>query len=446
MTRIATTHRRRTRPGFTIVELLVAAAVCVIIMAILATCFQSGIDTLRQLKSQGDLTDQLRAAEIVIRRDLQAKRFLTEDSKPNLGVRVSDQRIDSLTINGAVVTGWTPPRGGFLRIKSSDPITGLGSFYEGTDQDGLDVTRATDHYITFTSILPGGTDQNVYSALANTPSGQVFCTSPAAEIALFLDTGNPPSGYAGTVPLYNLVRRQRLAALYDSDAFNYPNSDAGVISVSAVTGRVNTLADLTNPNNRLTGPLGGVATCTPQPTGLDGYLAPLGGNRLGDDVLLSNVISFEVKVNWESAKYGIPALGLPHPSATPLPPWIDPRAFPGTPAPNNDNDNDGVAGLANSPQLDGNTDYPFDTLPGRTPGVPAGTNNMTGGFNNLLNSAPNGRYVFDSWTTAFANWNSAVVHNDAIPMRARVKSVQIRIRVFDPKLKNARQLTIVQDL
>src|SRR6267142_94250 len=94
MTRIATTHRRRTRPGFTIVELLVAAAVCVLIMAILATCFQTGIDAVRQLKSQGDMTDQLRAAEIVIRRDLQAKRFLTEDDKENLGVRLSDLRYD----------------------------------------------------------------------------------------------------------------------------------------------------------------------------------------------------------------------------------------------------------------------------------------------------------------------------------------------------------------
>ena len=45
MTRTAKTDRRAARPGFTLVELMVAAAVCVIIMAILATCFQSGIDT-----------------------------------------------------------------------------------------------------------------------------------------------------------------------------------------------------------------------------------------------------------------------------------------------------------------------------------------------------------------------------------------------------------------
>src|SRR5262245_38786025 len=100
MTRIANDHRSRQRPGITIVELMVAAAECVLIMATLATSFQSGIDAVRQLKSQGDMTDQLRAAEIVIRRDLQAKRFLTEDDKENLGVRLSDLRYDQFMMSG----------------------------------------------------------------------------------------------------------------------------------------------------------------------------------------------------------------------------------------------------------------------------------------------------------------------------------------------------------
>lgn len=470
MTRIATTHRRRTRPGFTIVELLVAAAVCVLIMAILATCFQTGIDTFRQLKAQGDLTDQLRAAEIVIRRDLQAKRFLPEDDKENLGVRVSDLRYDQLTLNAAgtalvPVTGFQyairPPRGGFMRIVCPDASAGAGSVYEGTDQDGNDASRATAHLMHFTSVLPGGIDQNVYSATVagvvpvtpTNPRGEALFTSPAAEIALFLDTAAGPVGFAGNVPLYNLVRRQRLVAVNESDAFGYPSGDAGVISVRQVGAgwRVNTMTDLTNPNNRLTGPAGGIATTTPQPRGTDAFLAPLGGNRIGDDVLLSNVISFEVKVSWTPATYNIAARGLPRPPNT-SPPWIAPRAYapPGAPSPDprfpyNDNDNDGL--------LDANSDHPFDYLPGRVPGVPTGSNNLTGGFNQVLNAAPNGRFVYDSWTTATANWNVAAMngasvapHPEALPMRVRVTAVQIRLRVFDPKMKNARQMTIVQDL
>jgi prepilin-type N-terminal cleavage/methylation domain-containing protein len=494
MTRIATTHRRRTRPGFTLVELLVSMALILVIMAILANCFQSGIDTLRQLRSQGDMTDQLRAFEIVVRRDLQAKRFLPEDDKENLGVRLSDLRYDQLVPNppGGIQPAGTqvvtalgfgyntrPPRGGFMRIKSADLSAGTGSFFEGIDPDGLVVTRATDHYLHFTSVLQGGTDQNVYGATVagivpptpQNPTGQVLYTSPAAEIALFLDTGSGPIGFAGSVPLYNLVRRQRLVAIGETDAFGYPAIDAGVISVSLFTGRVNTMADLTDPNNRLCGPgqingvlqpnhipNGGIFNCAPQPMGNDGYLAPLGGNRIGDDVLLSNVISFEVKVNWDPATYGFVPVGVPRtPATAALPPWIGPQAYPGILAPSNDNDNDMVR--------DSNTDYPFDWLPGRFAGIPTGTNNLTGGFNDYLNrsvrlvpgqSVPvlaNGRYVYDSWTMRYPNWNtsamvglSPVPHPEAIPMRARVKSIQIRVRVFDPKLKNARQMTIIQDL
>ena len=40
--------RRATRPGFTLVELMVMAAVCVIIMAVLASVFGTGIDAIRQ--------------------------------------------------------------------------------------------------------------------------------------------------------------------------------------------------------------------------------------------------------------------------------------------------------------------------------------------------------------------------------------------------------------
>ena len=150
----------------------------------------------------------------------------------------------------------------------------------------------------------------------------------------------------------------------------------------------------------------------------------------------------------------IQPVGFPKPSpTTPLPPWIAPRAYSypgGVPSPYfpyNDNDNDG--------QPDANSDHPFDFLPGRPAANPPYPNNgntpdnWTSRFNLLLNTQAGGAHVFDTWTgnrTAMPNWDSAAPHNDAIPMRVRVKAVQIRIRIYDPKLKNSRQLTIVQDL
>ena len=76
------TANRRARRGFTLVELLVAAAVCVLIMAILATAFSLGIDTVRQMKSAGDMMDQLRGATTAIQDDLKAAHLLDKDGVP----------------------------------------------------------------------------------------------------------------------------------------------------------------------------------------------------------------------------------------------------------------------------------------------------------------------------------------------------------------------------
>src|SRR6185437_6745585 len=58
------------RRGFTLVELMVAAAVSIVIMTILATVFQMALDTMRSVRSQAEMADQLRAVGGVIQRDL----------------------------------------------------------------------------------------------------------------------------------------------------------------------------------------------------------------------------------------------------------------------------------------------------------------------------------------------------------------------------------------
>ena len=418
----------RTRPGFTLVELMVSAAVCVLIMAILATVFQLSIDTMRQMKSTGDLMTQLRAAGEVVKRDLQADHFAEADNKNKL----SDQSLDKLRVDDTmpinppppgtpgrfVLRGWSPPaNGGFFRIKSTPapltPTPGSAAVTEGQDGDGLLSSRATDHYLHFTSILDAS-DGNPYTAVVN---GRPY-TKRAAEIAYFLDpTESGTTGGTGTTKLYHLIRRQRLAATSPSDltADPLPASDPAVISVrpSGANYVVNTLADLTNPNNRLGG---GVGAHPKLAAGNDTQLATISAspNLIGDDILISNVISFEVKVQWQA-------------NADPkLPTSANPVAFPG------------------------NTDDPFDALP---PVPTAGNTTLTG------------QRVFDSWTagsTTMANpadpiWSDldptsgsfkagANGKPNAIPLLIRVKAVQIHIRVFDPKLKTTRQMTIVQDL
>ena len=423
------------RGGFTLVELMVAAAVCVLIMAILASAFQSGIDTLRHLRSMGELQDQLRAAGSTIKRDLQAPHFLAEDGKPNRGVRLSDQRLDALPASLNTVgpkSYYNGPygltQGGFVRIVSPPnpervipgpaPALPAGlqyAAYEGADGDGLESYRCVSHSIHFTSILPGGADQNLFagSFRMDNLSAPVTATSRVSEVA-FLLVSDPNAARTGTggnaVPLYNLVRRQRLAALSDADVSTlepipkipgptilpqYVVENFQLLSRRATAGAVvNSLGSLVDPNNRLggLGLPGTVPTATPSYPVPPPSLTSLGSSQLGDDVLLSNVISFEVKASHSAAA-----------------PFYDPTKLPALVA--------------------FNTDFPFDFLPkGNNPVLP---------------------YTFDTWGP-LPNWNQVAganpTPNNVLPNPVRVRAVQVRIRVYDPKMKAARQMTIVVDL
>ena len=60
----------RGRRGFTIAELLVAAAVLTLILSILSQAFVEGLETFRRLKAAGDLAEELRQASLDLRRQV----------------------------------------------------------------------------------------------------------------------------------------------------------------------------------------------------------------------------------------------------------------------------------------------------------------------------------------------------------------------------------------
>ena len=300
----------------------------------------------------------------MLEQDLQANHFLSEydTNKPNNGLRLSDQFS-------------TRPQGGFFRIYSPDTSTNTGNsvVLEGVDENTLTSSRATTHYLHFTSILPGGPTQYV------APIGGGTTTSPAAEIAYFLDVNNP-TGYANNTPLYNLIRRQRLVAItVGSLLVNAPLDSTSwtIISMPAQnSSQINALADLVAivpTNNRL----------RPYP-----HLPALTGSQMGDDVLLSNVISFEVKVHGSGLVNGSGQPIWPHP--------FTPGQF---------------------------TDNPFEYLP---PNAPPSVNG----------------FAFDSGNLPVPNSTSGL----NLPPPLRVRGLQIRLRIWDPRLQNARQITVVQDM
>jgi prepilin-type N-terminal cleavage/methylation domain-containing protein len=303
-TRYTTTGRtRRTRRGFTLVEMLVAMALSLGIMLILAEAFQRSLDFVRIANANSQLMNQLAGAGNLLEHDLSAEHFLPEAGKPNGGVRLSDQRMDRLTATGQ---GWTRPRGGFFRIDSPIP-----AYEAAADREGNALSSAANHRLHFTSIFRGNGDAELF--VASSPAGGAVYKSRAAEVAWYLvPTGEFTSPNAATrLPLYNLVRRYRLVAMDDDiqgalqTAVTNDPAVAEVMSMQTTPptpapGRVNTLATVANPANRL--PLGGVNGPAP---------APLAGARVGEEVVLTNVLSFQVLVWWDANTAGVTASNRP---------------------------------------------------------------------------------------------------------------------------------------
>lgn len=254
------------RRGFTLVELMVSAAISVVIMTILAYVFQKATDSMRQVRSQAEMADQLRAVGGVIQRDLGRDGGLAF---------AADENTAGISNYGVKLSDWpgmlTPSAGGYYIIVSPPSGVDPGTF----DSNGFSSTTATNHSLQFTNVLPGLLEKDNYTAIV---AGQTF-TSPAAEIAYFLAPSalglQTPSG----TPLFDLHRRQWLVAKTQGDV-----------------GRLSQALTLGDPNvvNVISGASSGVVNTMQS---VAGNLSPAGAIGNGDDILLSNVLSFEIKVN-----------------------------------------------------------------------------------------------------------------------------------------------------
>jgi hypothetical protein len=402
------THALRPRRAIGLVELMVAMALSIGIMWILAESFKMGLDFTRHARSTGSMMTQLDGARAVLARDLLAEHFLRDENKPNGGVRLSDQRLDWLNNSGQ---GWSPPTGGFVRIISPTVDT-LQTVY---DTDNFAMNTAANHAIHMTSILPA-TDQNPYSATIGTT---VF-TSRAAEVAyLLVDSGlrTSPDPTLGR-PLYNLIRRQRLVALTADEvtalaAGVLADTNADVIAHNGTQAR--TLADIRDPSVRLN-----VQPSALPPVGSGPPTFGISHARYGEDLLLSNVLSFEVMVDWAPNVNGVNG---------PVGSRLGPRPFTGDPAVS-------AVSADRQPSYPGlpNSDYPFDHL-----GAIKVQNNVGPG-------------VFDTWIGSPLNptWNIGLntdsPNAQKLPLAVRVKQMRITIRIFDTKTKQARQSSIVVDM
>jgi type II secretory pathway pseudopilin PulG len=460
----------RRRSGFTIVELLVAMALIMFIMAILSEAFVAALKSFRDLKATADLAERLRSVSTLMRRELAADHF---DGKRRL----------------SAADFWTggPPREGFFRV-----YQGSGPVLEGSDPNELAVGaprtllmnsyRATDHMLHFTVKYRGNERGDFFSAAV--PGGDPLMNSPLlkgglhyqdaredggtkgqynsqwAEVVYFLRaTGDTAKG----TPLYALYRRQLLlvpdngllrntvplpagrpAAMSPTDwaRANYPE-----LSCVADANNVyfNNPRDVTMPVRRfgLTG-LGGTLASTyvdPNTNAATPTYATVSDSTAntatqaayqGADLLMSDVLSFEVRLLLSDAN---------QPANVPANVNRFESLF----------DITGAAG--------GYRSVPAATIP-----PPFGVGNPS------FSTA--GPLVFDTWSSYidspsavggqydYSKWNGAVSAS-RIPIYQRtftnantttttvtihVRAIQVTLRVWDVKTELTRQITIVQDL
>lgn len=219
------------RPGFTLVEMLVATALILFIMFILTGAFVAGLDSFRQLKAIGDLEAKLRTAATQIRRDLSADHF--EGKR-----RLSDPYF---WVQGA-------PREGVFRILQPSP-TGYvpppdppNPNYEGTDSMGIPSFHATTHFLQFTVKSRGNQPDKFFSASVPRDSplldpsvatnffnqapdgrfqeGDVY-RSPWAEVSYSLVDSGITIGSAPTSLHLGTLYRSQLVVVPDNRALNW---------------------------------------------------------------------------------------------------------------------------------------------------------------------------------------------------------------------------------
>jgi type II secretory pathway pseudopilin PulG len=410
----------------TLVELLVAAALCLVIMAILASTFATGTDTLRQLKSAGDMQRYLRAAGEKIKADLAAPHF---DDPAVSGGKLSNVRFDQSLFAypaGGVVrvvergsayqeflqdpnaiqyfpskvgdyTTIASPAPKPVQITFASPIYGVQTYQARPNGNA--------HALQLSVKLDGKTRQTVFTAprpdtvagaaldskYDNLVSSQATYATRWAVVNYFLaDSGTKT--LSGS-PLYNLYRRVQLLAEVPGAELNpsSPTFPAAVQNFSTRVVRdannnphvlVNTTVDLTLVANR------------------PAAFVPIGD---GSDIVLTNVTSFEIKANWVG--------GFRKLTAVPTVPGDLP-----------------------------NYDYPYDDFP------PAGQAAL-GGSSNYDNNPR----VFDTAFPAVGqplplSPEQALLVPPTIHTRVRVTGFQIKLRVWDPNQRGARQVTLVQDM
>jgi type II secretory pathway pseudopilin PulG len=438
----------RLRSGFSLTELLVASGIGLTVMAAVATLFSVFSRSLSQSQSTVDLTTRMRSAAWKLRQDL-----------------------DGVT---CPAVPWLSPdaNAGYFEISEGPQRDTTLTFVTNAATANLEAD--TDDILMFTTRAPAGNFSGRYL------TADRIIESPYAEVAWFCqEAANQP--VAGT-KVYNLHRRQLLVLGYVGLQEFSGNSIAGAVpaiyqtydlSLRSEGGRLypNTLGDLTKRENRLahgpTFPHALVLNATARPTWQSATFSQT--DRVWEDVLLTNVISFDVRV------FDPQATAQPYTDTTVSPPKETTR-YPGDPGYNASMK--GTATVwppASPPQVGDVWRLSSPVPPGTPPGYAAGSLvtytgttwkicasgafiDLGGGQGGRLAqpvdsksrlvgpAVPTGVATYDTWSQHYEvggpGLNDPAAYTTAPPYPVPLEGVEVRIRCYDPTSKQVRQVSV----
>ncbi len=470
-------HRRS---GLTLVEMMVALALTIFMMAILSEAFATGLWAMSKMKALSDVEQRLKQVADVLRRDLSSPHF------------EGQRRLSELTASGLPIPSEmdpaqaplyapfraVPPQLGFLRINEEpyrDPASTPEQtyIYEGQDLLGRVSARDVGDEIGFSVRLSGNSPGQFFEGTTFTPapvnpayaplyaldSGSVNYmasrydapnnqryTSQWAEIWYHLraDTTRLTGLNTGVATnlltnTYNLHRRQLLLT---PDTFSQGDFffDTQAVFLTGMPG-----ANFFQLND-VSAFLAGNGQCyinSPanvqfrarrfnqrDAAGINaGRIQPLAGTREGGDLLLTNVTSFDVKV-WDPT-----ALILSTPSGViTRGAYVDIGFIPtGNWNPNSPfahNTNNPINQRPAFPVPPTNNGRYFDTGTNRD----GRTQNTAPGTTPLEPSMPQPTQVLLGPPTI----------GPVAPLA--ISSIQIKIRVYEPKSEQTREITIIVDM
>jgi len=461
---IAPWHRSPRRRGMTLIEMLVATTITLIMMGLVAQLFGVFGQGVTGSRSVIELTDQMRSVGWRLRQDL-----------------------------GGVTAPTLPPRRpeaaeGYFELLEG-PATDANASAITVTSDTTSLTADCDDVLMFTTRSPGAPFVGRYRD-GSSKDGTI--ESPVAEVAWFCVPVPATSQLPGGPTLFTLYRRQLLVMDYvgatpfqtggntmawpgtwDNFYANYDLSCALVTSTASPATRTlypNSLRDLTMRENRfghnVTGSTGIAYFPYPRSSTVLS-LAPLTSPRAGEDIVLNNVIAFDVRVFDPDAPIQVPGgSGAVSPGDPPLRP-SDPTASKGF-----------VPGRASAAfgayvdlfwnraiGLTGAVSSPFILFP------PSGTTAFQSAGVTVAGSPSgaiiSGTAVYDTWSTHYEsngldedqdgtvdqgtnglddNKNGLVDEpleaETSAPYPVPLRGIEVRIRCYEPSSRQVRQVTI----